>query len=238
MTLNEITYNILNLLRGGRSNHNEHISLRQIEFNVHHYRALLLRRDHQRNGFISRHVEQDLHCVELERADGSKCCGLPLGCEVSRSKLKLPRTIRFTNREAMTVSDVTGLCTIPVINPIHVQLLPFDRFTKNDRKAYMIEDHLYIYNPDGIDTVNIRGVFEDPTDLGRFRCNDGNCYDPNMEYPMPADLIEALTSGILSGAFQLIPMTSSDTLNDAAQEGGAQRMKARKDGEREDSRDQ
>ena len=31
MTLNEIAYNLLNLVRGGRSNHDEHISLDQIK---------------------------------------------------------------------------------------------------------------------------------------------------------------------------------------------------------------
>ena len=34
MTLNEIAYNLLNLVRGGRSHHDEHISLDQIKFNI------------------------------------------------------------------------------------------------------------------------------------------------------------------------------------------------------------
>jgi len=219
MTLKEITYNILNLYRGGRSSNNDHISLRQVEFNVMFYRAMLIRRDYERNQLISRHVEQDLKCVELIRTDASRCCGLPIGCEVSMSKLKIPRTIRFNRREGLThIADVTGIHTIPLIDPIAVQTLPFDRFTKNTRKAYMIEDHLYIYNPDGMDTVNIRGVFEDPTDLAAFNCGTGNCYDENMDFPLPADLVEALTTGLVKGTFQLLPMTVSDTTNDTMQQ--------------------
>ena len=42
MTLDEIAYNLLNLIRGGRSNNDEHISLSQIKFNIKHYRAMLL----------------------------------------------------------------------------------------------------------------------------------------------------------------------------------------------------
>ena len=34
MTLNEIAYNILNLVRGGRSSNNDYISTSQIKFNV------------------------------------------------------------------------------------------------------------------------------------------------------------------------------------------------------------
>ena len=45
MTLNEIAYNLLNLIRGGRSHHDEHISLDQIKFNIKHYRAVFIRRD-------------------------------------------------------------------------------------------------------------------------------------------------------------------------------------------------
>ena len=72
MTFNEIAYNILNLVRGGRSSHDEHISLDQIKFNIKHYRAMFIRRDFARNGLITRHLEQDLGCLELEKVDASK----------------------------------------------------------------------------------------------------------------------------------------------------------------------
>ena len=49
MTFNEIAYNILNLIRAGRSNHDEMISLDQIKFNILHYRAMFIRRDYARN---------------------------------------------------------------------------------------------------------------------------------------------------------------------------------------------
>ena len=71
MTLDEIAYNLLNLVRGGRSNNDEHISLAQIKFNIKHYRAMFIRRDYAKNGFVSRHVEQDLGCVRLKPVDAS-----------------------------------------------------------------------------------------------------------------------------------------------------------------------
>ena len=60
MTLDEIAYNILNLLRAGRSSNDELISLEQLKFNIKHYRAMLIRRDYARNGYVSNHLEQDL----------------------------------------------------------------------------------------------------------------------------------------------------------------------------------
>ena len=172
MTLKEISYNILNLYRGGRSSNNEHISLSQIEFNIKYYRAMLLRRDFIKNGLISRHSEQSLGCIELEKVNASQCCSLPIECDVVRTVVDIPRTVRYNFQDAIThVADPSGLITIPVVDPLTVQFLPYDRFTKNTRKAYMIEDRLYIYNPGGMDTINIRGVFEDPEEVAKFECD-------------------------------------------------------------------
>ena len=89
MTLNEIAHNILNLYRGGRPSQSEYISIDQIKFNIKHYRAMLLRRDYVRNGLISRHSEQDLGCIELEEVNASKCCKLPVTCNVAKSIKKI-----------------------------------------------------------------------------------------------------------------------------------------------------
>ena len=58
MTLDEIAYNLLNLVRGGRSSNDEQISLSQLKFNIKHYRAMLIRRDYARNGYVSRQLSK------------------------------------------------------------------------------------------------------------------------------------------------------------------------------------
>lgn len=219
MTLDEIAYNILNLVRGGRSSTGEHISIDQIKFNIKYYRAMLIRRDFARNGNITRHLEQSLNCVELEKVDASKCCSLPINCDVYASKIKIPRTVRMNFKDSIThVGDVTGLETIPLIDPISVQWLPYDTFTASAKRAYMIEDTLYIYNAKGLERINVRGVFEDPEDLSKFDCDGTDCYDPTLEYPIPMDMIQMITQGIMSGELQLLAGTVSDTLNDNMQD--------------------
>lgn len=232
MTLDEISYNILNLYRGGRGSNNEHITLAQIKFNVKHYRAMLIRRDFERNNLISRHHEQDFGCFELERVDASRCCGLPVECYVSRTKLKVPRTVRFNNRDGIThIADVTGIHTIPLVDPIAVQHLPWDRFTKNDKKAYMIEDHLYLYNADGVDILDIRGIAEDPEELAKYDCHGENCYNKDSIFPLGMDLVEALTNGLVKGTLQLLPLTTSDTEDDTVQQGHVPQVKQSRDGQ-------
>ena len=219
MTLNEIAYNLLNLVRGGRSNHDESISLDQIKFNIKYYRAMFIRRDYSKNGFISRHIEQDLGCIEIIKVDASKCCSLPISCAVYRTTKKIPKTIRFNFEEAIThVGDVTGTGTIPFVHSNHVQFLPYDKYTKLKMKSYMIEDYIYIYNANGLEFINVRGVFEDPQRINDFlECADGGCYsDDEHEYPIPMDMITRINQGILSGELQMLSGSFTDTANDRA----------------------
>ncbi len=221
MTLNEIAYNILNLVRGGRSSNNDYISTSQIKFNVKYYRAMLIRRDFARNGIITRHLEQDLGCLELIKVDASKCCNLPTECAVYRTVKKIPRTVRFNFRDSVTyVGDVSGTGTIPIVDSNAVQWLPYDKYTKNKMKAYMIEDYIYVYNADGLKFINVRGVFEDPEDVAKFDCDGSDCYDDNMDFPIPMDMLQTITQGIMSGELMMLASSMNDTTNDTLQDQG------------------
>ena len=221
MTLNEIAYNILTLVRGGRSSNNDYISTDQIKFNVKYYRAMLIRRDFARNGMITRHLEQDIGCLELIKVDASKCCNLPTECAVYRTVRKIPKTVRFNFKDALTyVGDITGTGTIPIVEPHTVEWLPYDKYTKNKMKAYMIEDYLYIYNADGLKFVNVRGIFEDPEDVARFDCDGSDCYDDNSDFPIPMDMLQIITNGLMSGELMMLSSSINDTTNDTLQDQG------------------
>jgi len=219
MTFDEIAYNLLNLVRGGRSNNDEHISLDQIKFNIKHYRAMFIRRDFARNGLITRHLEQDLGCINLIKVDASKCCNLPSTCPIYRTEKPLPKTVRFNFKEAITYTgDITGLGRIPMVEPYEIAYIPYDKYTANNPKVYMIEDYLYLYNPKGMDTINVRGIFEDPEEVAQFNTCDGPCYDKDFDFPMPMDMVGAINSGIINGELKLLSGTFSDDENDRQQD--------------------
>ena len=223
MTLNEIAYNLLNLIKGGKSNHEENISLDQIKFNIQHYRAVMVRRDFARNGIVTRHLEQNLGCLELEKVDGSQCCGLEIGCEVYKTKLAIPRTLRFNFEDAITfVGAADGLTRIPLVSSSIIKYLQYDKYTYDNKKAYMIDDYLYIFHAEGMGFVNIRGVFENPEDLAKFDCDGSDCYDDNSEYPLPADMLQSINSGIIQGELRLLGITVSDSTNDRMSGGEGQ----------------
>ena len=221
MTLNEIAYNILNAYRGGRLNHNEHISIEQVKFTVKYYRAMFIRRDMSRNGFVSNNVEQDIKCLDLEVIDASKCCNLETNCTVYRTKVILPKFVRLNFNDAITYAgDATGLGSYQIVEPHAIKWIPYDKYTKDRKKVYILDKYLYLYNGDGDEKINIRGIFEDPEKLGKFlNCDGVACYDDNSEYPLPMDMLQMITSGILNGEMRVLAGTSSDTTNDAAQDG-------------------
>jgi hypothetical protein len=220
MTLDEIAYNILNLLRAGRTSNDELISIEQIKFNVKHYRAMFIRRDYARNGYISNHLEQDLGCLELEQVDASKCCNLPQDCPVYRTKRKPPKTVRFNFRDAFTfIGKPNGTGTIPRAESHEIEYLPYDKYTSGHTKYYMIDDYLYVYMPNGLEAINIRGVFEDPEDVANFAtCEKGYCYDDQTPFPLPMDMVSTITAGIAAGELQLLAGGINDTANDRQQD--------------------
>lgn len=221
MTLNEIAYNLLNLVRGGRSHHDEHISVDQIKFNIKHYRAVFIRRDYAKNGFSSRHIEQDLGCVQVIPVDASKCCKLPIDCTVYRTFLEIPKTIRYNFSEAISyVGTISGTETIPMVNSNTIKWLPYDKYTKGKMKAYMIDNYLYIYNAEGIEAINIRGVFEDPQAVSAFDlCEAGGCYDDSKnDFPISMDMLSLINQGLINGELALLAGTRSDTENDRMQD--------------------
>lgn len=219
MTLNELAYNLLNLIRAGRSSNDENISLDQIKFNIKHYRAMFIRRDYARNGLVTRHLEQDIGCVDLIKVDASKCCSLDIHCPVYRTVKQIPRTVRFNFREAITYTGaVNGTQRIPMVHPYEVEFLAYDKYTKHKPKVFMIEDYMYVYNPGGMDAINIRGIFEDPEEVAKFEaCSEGICYSDDSKFPMPADMVAAISSGMLNGELKILLSPLNDTENDRQQ---------------------
>lgn len=220
MTLDEIAYNILNLLRGGRTSNDELISLEQIKFNIKHYRAMLIRRDYARNGYVSNHIDQDLGCLKIIQVDASKCCNLPQDCPVYRTERKPPKTVRFNFTDAFTfIGKPNGTGTIPKVDAHEIEYLPYDTYTSGHTKYYVIDDYIYVYNPKGLEAINIRGVFEDPEAVANFAtCTDGFCYDDQSPFPLPMDMVSTITAGIAAGELTLLSGGINDTTNDRQQD--------------------
>ena len=64
------------------------------------------------------------------------------------------------------------------------------------------------------------GYLKNPKDVALFDCDNSDCYNDNMDYPLPADMLQMITQGILSSELVMLSGSINDTTNDAAQDAG------------------
>lgn len=225
ITLNKLVSDLHLIARGGQIADDDPIELEQIKDWVHDQRALWLRNELNKSRSIDDNIVQDLGCVEMERVDAAQCCGITSDCIVIRSKLDIPVGVELHQRSAIT--------RVGPINKAERQLysfLPFERavwagngqFNKNNIFSFLLNNRMHLIgNPNNdvlkmIKYINIRGVFEDPTEAAKFSfCTGGSCYTDNDKYPINRWLLDYLKAEILKSKFALITGTNSDTKNDA-----------------------
>ena len=82
-----------------------------------------------------------------------------------------------------------------------------------------VKDYLYILNNKGADYVNVRGIFENPEEAAKFTdCNGLPCYTDDTPFPMPMDMVQAITQGMMGGELRLLAGTFTDVTADRAQD--------------------
>lgn len=171
-TLNEAAYNVLNLMRGGRSTNNEYISIEQIKYTIRYYRALLIRRD-VHSGRKTEELEQELQPVKLQPVTLSTDNFPGIFPSVSgvtnilKSTTSLPETIRIKDRDGITfVGGDLAVGSFQLIDHRASVWQQYNKYTSAFRRAWTREDYLYIQGWDiGLlpsVNVTVRGIFEKP----------------------------------------------------------------------------
>jgi hypothetical protein len=78
-------------------------------------------------------------------------------CVIARTEMPIPRAVRANFKELITfVGAVDGFERIPLVDVNRIQYLPYDKYTKDVKKAFFIEDYLYVFNPGGMELINVR----------------------------------------------------------------------------------
>lgn len=223
VTLNQLAYDLLELVRPNIAD-DEAIDLRQVKFWIHNQRALWLRNELNRFRTIDDNIIQDLGCVELEVADRSTCADLPIDCDILRTKKEIPNTIELHNKTALTR-----------IGPLDKTMAPYSiveynraifsgngRFNRQQIFAFLLNNRVYLkispLNKDGkyLEYLNIRGVFETPTDVAGFNDPEGvPCYTDNTKYPVNRWMIDYMKDAIVKSNLILEQQAIGDTVNDS-----------------------
>lgn len=188
MTLNELTYIILNKLQPYLGKDSE-ISLREIEKEIAIQRSLLIRNELNKKRTIDPNIVQDLGCLELEETDSSLCCNIGTGCTILQTKEDIPKTIELHYMPSITRVGPVDRRDIKytLVSWDRAAVVGTNKYTKNLEYAVYDNNKIYVItNNNLLSYINVRGVFEDPKEVAKFKkCDTGkSCFSPDDPYPL------------------------------------------------------
>lgn len=212
LSLNEIAYNVLNALRGGRSSNNDHISTDQIKFIIKYWRAIFIRRDQERNFNRFKSFEQSIGLVPLTEES------IDINVYLYKTDVKIPTPVRLKDGHAITYVSIDEK-QIPFIDFHRHEWSTYSKYTSKSSQAYYSDGYIYVKSHSYIEETEIKGIFEDPEDVFDFvnSSNDTAIYDSNSPFPMPLDMVDQIMSGILNGTLNIALQTQNDTTTDTLQ---------------------
>lgn len=193
MTLNEISYNLAEIAGQTDTPH----FIERLKFNVLYYRALLIKRDQERNSSMPEQFMQSL-CIDMQKVNASECCDVSLDCIIMRSATKLPKAIHV--KSGSPFRYVGTIDNLKPFAPMSVGGLPYISYSTYTGKApkYFIQNgYLYVINSKA-QKLNVKGIFEDPRELLDFECS-GDCYSDDGEFPITAEMVQRITQAMMAG---------------------------------------
>tara|TARA_R100000458_G_C8272373_1_gene247198 strand:+ start:41 stop:736 length:696 start_codon:yes stop_codon:yes gene_type:complete len=207
MTLNEIAYNIKNLVEGGMSGEDSNLSITQIKHMVHYHRANLLTRYTDSGRYIS---ESMLQTVSASNTSGSTTIPLILGWPSNRALKEVML------RES--TSSVDKIYNLSIVLPSERDFFLNTRFAPNQNQFFCEYDNgiIRILTSDGSvysnsnQTINVKAVFENPSSAPGGGSN----------YPIPAELVGSLVENVLAKEFNIYLRVSADATNNSVDEAG------------------
>lgn len=217
VTLNKITTDLLTIIRGAEVSKDEAVSKKQVEFWIHQYRALLLKRDLDNGKEPHPNYVQEFNGLDLEKVDKAESTTLTSNLYTMRTVDDLPVFLDLNDKIGITfVGSVTGR-EIQMVSQQRGVLQRCKKYTSQEPLVYIKGDKLYLENDLEMRYITIRGVLEDPTTAADYSGHTGiSSYTNDSMYPMPIDKIPALKEMILKLELGIIYKTEGDEVNDSS----------------------
>lgn len=204
-TLNTLIDDILNEARNSNISESESLSRIQIEQWIVQYRAILIKQDIDKGRDINPDYVQELELVKLVEA-GNSPSYIDNRRWTAKTDIAIPKTIDFHFGTGITaITDMTGN-KIQLATEYIANMQSDRRYTSRDYIAYKKGDRLMISGPNELGHVNIRGVFENPSEAAvNFSADD--------LYPIPVNMLPVIKEMIFEKELKL--QYPSDTTNNS-----------------------
>lgn len=225
MTIGEIVQRIQSLYPKGVNSDDSRLTNRHIYNKLLTVRARIISQEAKKKQRISQWNYQFIPCIELISIDKSECpCLPPTGCEILRSKYKLPKPL--SGLSGNLIHSVTTVDKSTKIDEISINAINFQKGNKytNKKLNYFIQNgYLYISTPTNLKTISLYGLFEDPVEVKLFsslckeNCNDcKNCIKYQEEiFPVDNELIDAMIELSVNELIHIFNQSVEDRNNDS-----------------------
>lgn len=217
MKLIEIISDIRNIATSGSNPIEFRIEDAQIAFWINEVRSNLIAQQITKKQDISDTWVQVITCLELEQVDSSECCEITTGCYVLRTKKEIPDTIEtWMDNTILKVTTPSGE-VITKSNPFRSQYQKYSKYTSQKPGWYIKGNRIYITNTQLLETINVWGVFENPTELSTFvSCGGSSCFSYEDDYPCSMRMAEQITDIILKTRVYPFLQLPQDNKNDSS----------------------
>lgn len=176
------------------------IMLREnLKFSVKYWRSMLIRRDITTNGVSDEYLQRIV--IPLIKVDILGECGINVSCKVVlRTTNKIPKPVRIKSDvlfKFVGVLDQTdNLQPATYVEGEELRYTKFNRFTPDVLRYSYINEYLYFFNNTLLKKAIVQSPFANPSQVN-LACE--GCYNDDMEFPCPDDMIQQIVQGILTG---------------------------------------
>jgi hypothetical protein len=205
-TLNEIAYNIKNIVEGGVGSDDSNLSNRQIKHMIHVKRAELLVK-YTDNGRKTSEASYQIDSV-VPSASGANLKPL-----VGFNNNRAIRSVAYRDSSSIEAS----MELLPIIQDHDRMFVQESKFMRNVVKKYasLADEKIYVFEGDSLITggkLEIKGIFSDPTTVSTYVDDD------TTDYPIPNELLSILTQEVISKEVVLLYNLSANAPNNQTDE--------------------
>lgn len=216
LTANKIVSDIRNIATSGSNPIEFKIEDKQILFWCNEIRSMLISQAMYKRVEVMDVWLQTITCMELVQVDESECCDVTTGCKVLRTLEQVPDTIEtIGDMGIIRVETPTGQI-IPYTTPFEDKYADYNKYTSKKRKWLSKNGYIYILNDTFLESINVVGIFDDPTELINFvGCDESTCFSWDDTYPCSLKMANDITNIVLKTKVYPYLQLPADNTNDA-----------------------
>lgn len=207
MSLSQLVDNIIQIARNSNVVESEHLSRIQVEKWIMQYRLLLLKQEIEKKKNSLDEID-DMYLTTIEPIHLDRTEPVPGYYQYVGDK-ELPKLINFHNRVGVVnVRDMFGNL-IQVGSRTKAKYQKYRKATCKDYIAWVKDNKIYVDGDSNqLEYISVDVLAEDPSEIK-------DCFDPDAEFPLPADKIPVVTQMIFENELKYMLNQPSDESNNS-----------------------